>query len=277
MSLKLRIWQVDAFTNNLFEGNPAAVVEAPMGIHDTFLQQIATENNLSETAFISRNENGNWDLRWFTPTTEVRNCSHATLAAGHVVLSYLDPNIETVSFQTRLAGILTVTRTSPDCYSLTLPADNPRICNAEEHGRVEALLGLHICSCIVGMDDIVAILSNPEAVLALQPNHVALATFGFGDKPARGIAVTAHAGENRIVSRGFYPATGVDEDAVTGSLHALLAPYWCPILETSTLYAKQGKARGGDLVCTWTGDDFVVLDGGAQTYLAGNITVKLSR
>lgn len=277
MSIKLPIWQVDAFTNDLFEGNPAAVVEAPMGIPDTVLQQIATENNLSETAFISRIGTGNWDLRWFTPTTEVRLCGHATLAAGHVVLSYLDPYIETVSFQTRQAGPLAVTRTNVNRYSLKLPADTPRVCNAEEHGRVEALLGLPIRSCVVGMDDIVAILSNPEAVLSLQPNHVAMATFGFGDKPARGVAVTAHAGENRIVSRGFYPAAGVDEDAVTGSLHTLLAPYWCPILETETLYAKQGKARGGELVCTWKGDAFVMLDGGAQTYLVGNITISPPR
>ena len=272
--MKLPIAQIDAFATKPFEGNPAAVMPLTEWLDDTVLQAIAAENNLSETAFIVPDTTGvsEFELRWFTPTSEVVLCGHATLASGHRVLSS-DPALTTVRFRTRKAGILSVTRVG-DGYELALPAwaaepsPLPHIVAALGlSSAVETLWHPHRYALIV--------LENAAQIRALDPDFRALGRPSEADPTVLGSAepdvltiVTAPGDDTDIISRVFAPGAGIDEDPVTGSAHAVMTSYWTQRLGRDRFTAYQASARGGHLTCRLDGDR-VVLGGRCVTVLEG--------
>lgn len=260
----LPLYQVDAFASQPFQGNPAAVVPLPEWPEDSLLQAIAAEQNLSETAFIVDGD-GDWELRWFTPATEVDLCGHATLAAAHVLFEHLGARGDALCFSTR-SGPLRVRREQAGLV-MDFPAVASTPCQPPP--ALVAGLGLTPAHTLAGTDYL-AVLADAAAVAALQPDLGQLARLN-----RRGIIVTASGsdhGDGRydFVSRFFGPAVGVPEDPVTGSAHCQLAPYWAGRLGRERLLARQLSARGGDVHCTLLGDR-VALRGQAVTWLVGHI------
>ncbi len=256
------LYQVDAFSHRVFGGNPAAVVPLDNWLPDDTLQQIATENNLSETAYLVPEAQG-YRLRWFTPAAEVRLCGHATLASAHVLFQHLQHADSTIVFHT-LSGPLTVSRTA-EGYAMDFPADTPR--PSELSRTVRQLIGLPDARVLQGKDDLLAILADEESVREIDVDFAALSKI-----PVRGLIVSAPGDTVDFVSRCFYPRYGISEDPVTGSAHCLLTPYWADLLNKPQLSARQLSARGGALQCTWHGER-VVLVGQAVTYLTGTFEI----
>jgi PhzF family phenazine biosynthesis protein len=260
--MRLPFTQIDAFASQSFEGNPAAVMPLTAWLDDATLQAIAAENNLSETAFLLPEESGaaDFELRWFTPTTEVVMCGHATLASGHFVLSS-DPERARVSFRTRKAGVLEVARAG-DGYELALPAWTP---GPKPLPEIVAALGL------AGVVETlwhparygVVVLETADQVRAVEPDFRALA--GHGDLLT---IVTAPGDDSDVISRAFAPGGGIDEDPVTGSAHAVIVPYWAKRLGRDRFTAFQASARGGRLTCRLDGER-VVLGGTCVTVIEG--------
>lgn len=254
--------QVDAFADRAFSGNPAAVMPLDAWLDDAVLQRIAQENNLAETAFIVPDASGesDYELRWFTPATEVVLCGHATLASGHVVLS-AEPDRARVTFRTRKAGVLAVERDGAR-YRLALPAYHaaPKPLDA-----IVAGLGLGGAAETLWHPNRygLVVVDSAEQVLALDPDFRALGA--DGDMLT---IVTAPGTDTDVISRVFAPGAGIDEDPVTGSAHALLTPYWAKRLGRDSFTAFQASARGGLLHCTLAGDR-VVLGGGCVTVIEG--------
>jgi len=253
----LPFFQVDAFTLGPLTGNPAAVMPLDRWLDDGLMQKIAAENNLSETAFTvpSEREDADYDLRWFTPVSEVDLCGHATIASGHVLLTG-----RSVRFSTR-SGILIVSRRG-DALELDLPAaplrqvDEPELCAALRLPNMPVLL-------TDGVNDAAVIpLEDEAAVRAVAPDFAALA------KIHRMPIVTAPGETEDIVSRVFVPYCGIDEDPVTGSAHAALVPYWAERLGRTEFTALQASKRGGLLHCRLEGDR-VVLGGECHTVIVG--------
>jgi PhzF family phenazine biosynthesis protein len=257
--MQLPIYQVDAFTDALFGGNPAAVC-----LPDAKMQAIAAENNLAETAFFVRDGDG-YALRWFTPTVEVDLCGHATLASGHIVLRYLDPGRDSVSFHTLKAGTLSVTRRDADLLEMDFPS-RPATAADPPAGLLAALGGTP--KSVLRARDCMVIYDSAAEVAALKPDFAALA------KVECWASIATARGENGVdfVSRFFAPAQGIDEDPVTGSSHCTLTPYWAERLGKTELEARQISKRGGALRCTLR-DDRVGLAGRAVLYLEGKISV----
>jgi predicted PhzF superfamily epimerase YddE/YHI9 len=261
--MRLPLYQVDAFTDHLFGGNPAAVCPLDAWLPDAAMQAIAAENNLAETAFFVR-EGDDYALRWFTPTVEVDLCGHATLASGHVVMTFLEPQRQSVSFRTLKAGMLTVTRYA-DMLVMDFPA-RPAAATAPPPGLLVALGGKP-CEVLSARDHLVVYGSAAE-VAELKPDLAALA------KVDCWAAIVTAPGNDGIdfVSRFFAPAQGVPEDPVTGSSHTTLTPYWAKRLGKTELEARQLSRRGGALRCTLNGDR-VSIGGRAVLYLEGHISV----
>ena len=255
------MFQVDAFTDVVFGGNPAAVCPLDSWLADATLQAIAGENNLSETAFFVPAD-GAYDLRWFTPVAEVDLCGHATLASAHVVFHHLRPEAGAVTFETR-SGRLEVTRCDGG-LAMDFPAlaANP----VTPTGDLAAGLGAAPTAVFADMDYL-ALFEHEAEVRAIAPDFAALARLD-----RRGVIVTAPGENEDFVSRFFCPRLGVPEDPVTGSAHCMLAPFWAARLGKATLRARQVSARGGVLQCG-TGGGRVRLTGHAVQYLEGVITV----
>ena len=259
--MKVPFYQVDAFADSLFSGNPAAVclLEAWPGTNR--LQRIAAENNLSETAFVMPGKRGKWAIRWFTPKMEVDLCGHATLAAAHVLYEERGEHTEELIFTSR-SGELKV---SP-LEGGVLGMDFPRV--ATRNATVSPLLleglGGYPSEVRAGVDCL-CIFDTEEIVRELQPDFRLLARLPF-----RGIIATAPANSRKVdfVSRFFAPSAGIDEDPVTGSSHCILAPYWAARLGKNRMEARQISARGGRIVCEVRGDR-VWTEGTAVTYLRG--------
>ena len=262
--MRLPLYQVDAFTGDLFGGNPAAVCPLERWLPDATMQAIAAENNLSETAFFVRDGDG-YALRWFTPTVEVDLCGHATLASGFVVMSFLDPQRDTVPFRTVKAGTLTVTR-ADGMLAMDFPA-RPATPAEAPPGLLKALGGAP--RAILRARDHLVVFDRAADIAALKPDFAALA----GVKDCWAVIVTAP-GEDGVdfVSRFFAPAQGVLEDPVTGSSHCTLTPYWAERLGKTTLDARQLSRRGGALRCTLNGDR-VSIAGRAVLYFEGQISL----
>ncbi|MCC7015188.1 MAG: PhzF family phenazine biosynthesis protein [Planctomycetes bacterium] len=251
----LPLYIVDAFAARPFEGNPAAVCPLEHWIDVRTLQAIAAENALSETAFFVRRPDGDFDLRWFTPTTEVELCGHATLASGYVVLQWLDRARHVVTFHTR-SGALVVER-ERERLTLSLPTRTPRAFDAPRELR--AALGCPAVEWLRGLYTI-AVLENERAVRAARPDLTSI------DE----LSITARGDDCDFVSRFFAPALGVPEDPVTGSAHCSLAPYWAGALGKSHLSARQVSRRGGQLACEVRGEH-VRLSGTCALYARGAI------
>lgn len=261
--MRLPIYQVDAFASRQFAGNPAAVVPLESWLSDTRLQAIAAENNLSETAFFV-GSGDEYELRWFTPSTEVDLCGHATLASAYVLFGPLGKPGGTVLFSTRSGG-LAVSRDG-NRLRMNFPACAPKPCDPLP-GVTEALGAepneVHMAR------DVVCVFENEGAVRALEPDMVALAAVDVNAV----IATAPGLGGVDFVSRFFAPAMGVPEDPVTGSAHCTLAPFWSERLGKDRLLARQVSARGGEILCEMLGDR-VALSGEAVLYLEGTIIVS---
>jgi len=260
--MKHTIYQVDAFASQIFEGNPAAVVPLTAWLPDPVLQQIAMENNLSETAFFVPVESG-FHIRWFTPKAEVKLCGHATLATAHVLFNHLGFAENEICFDS-LSGILKVSREN-DLIVLDFPASP--ITEVELPVSVAKAFKIAPKACLKGRDDYMLIFENEEEIVSLQPDFQQLV-----EANTRGVICTSKSAQYDFVSRFFGPAVGVNEDPVTGSAHTMLIPFWAEKLGKSELLAKQVSARGGILHCTLNGDR-VKIGGKAVTFLTGEITI----
>ena len=259
--MKIPIYQVDAFASRLFAGNPAAVCPLEAWLDGRTMQSIAAENNLAETAFFVSKGDG-YELRWFTPTLEVDLCGHATLATAHVVFEHLEPDAQEVRFQT-LSGELVVRRRG-DLLVLDFPARPPK--QRGPDAALAAALGAPP-SELWEARDYLAVYENEDDVLALAPNMKALAAVGHF-----AVIVTAPGRTADFVSRFFAPASGVDEDPVTGSAHCTLVPYWAKRLGKDDLNALQVSSRGGELFCHNLGAR-VEIGGRVVPYLEGIIKI----
>lgn len=261
--MRTPLFQLDAFTDRLFAGNPAAVMPMARFPDDGLMQAIAAENNLAETAFLVR-EGSDYRLRWFTPLTEVPLCGHATLASAAVVMERLEPGRRSVVFQSK-SGPLTVTRTSTG-YVLDFPA-RPSEKTSAPPGFVNAL-GVEPVEVFVNAFNYMAVLESAGALRQLAPDMAAIARL---DRP--GVIVTAAGdGGYDCVSRYFAPAKGIPEDPVTGAAHCMLAPYWAGRLGKSQLRAYQASRRGGELTCRVVGER-VELEGQCVFYLEGEAEI----
>ena len=260
--MELVLFQVDAFTDQLFKGNPAAVLPLDNWLPDDQLQAIAMENNLSETAFF-KTKGKEYQLRWFTPTKEVKLCGHATLATAHVLMEHLGQGLDgQLTFQT-LSGPLMVRRDKQGWYTMNFPSDHLQLIPPSPVLR-EALNTFPV-ETYKGREDLLVILEEQTIVEQLQPDFKLLKKLDY-----RGVIITAPGREKDFVSRCFYPNYGVNEDPVTGSAHSTLTPYWSKRLEKSKLNALQASTRTGILRCRML-DERVEISGQAVTYLEGRI------
>jgi len=260
--MRLQIFQVDAFASSLFKGNPAAVVPLKQWVTDELMQQIALENNLSETAFFIP-EGEYFHIRWFTPKAEVNLCGHATLATAHILFNELNFQGEQIEFKSK-SGILSVKKVG-DKLQLDFPADFAQ--PVEPIPVFAEAFGSHPLATFKGRTDYLLLFDSEETIQEFQPDiSLLLAT------NARGIIVTAKGTTVDFVSRFFAPAVGVNEDPVTGSAHTTLIPFWSKRLNKTEMTALQLSARGGQLWCTLSGDR-VLIAGKAVTYLRGEIEV----
>jgi len=262
--MKLTIYQVDAFTSELFGGNPAAVVPLESWLPDETMQRIAAENNLSETAFFVGSD-GRYDIRWFTPTMEVNLCGHATLASAHVIFTELKLQGDRIAFHSDKSGALGVERRG-DRLILDFPAY--AITESEGSEALASALGktpVKIWSAI--NNGVMLRLETERDVRDLEPDFSALAQLEY-----ERIYVTAPGDTSDIASRMFAPKIGINEDPVTGAMHCTLVPYWAAELGKNELFARQVSKRGGELFCELTGDR-VKIGGNAVTYLKGEIYV----
>lgn len=263
--MRLPIYQIDAFAGAVFQGNPAAVVPLEDWLPDATLQAIASENNVSETAFFVR-QDGGWGLRWFTPAVEVDLCGHATLATAYLIFTRLAPGLPCARFLTR-SGPLEVTQDG-DLLALDFPARPPAA--VADGGRMAQTLAAALGRApreVWKARDVMAVFDAAADVAALRPDMTAVARLDA-------FAVIATAPGDRpevdFVSRFFAPGQGLPEDPVTGSAHCTLIPFWARRLGKRALAARQLSARGGELACEDRGDR-VKIAGRAVLYLEGSI------
>jgi PhzF family phenazine biosynthesis protein len=260
----MQLFQIDAFTDRLFGGNPAAIVPLETWLPDEVMQKLALENNLSETAFIVPKDKNIFHIRWFTPAIEVDLCGHATVAAAHVFFEHLDYNRSEITFDSR-SGLLTVRREG-DLYILNFPTDSLQNAN-EYNNEFSKILNVKVLETWKGKSDYMVVLENEATVRNLMPDFTSLKRV-----PARGLIVTAKGEQVDFVSRCFFPQSGVDEDPVTGSAHTTLTPFWAERLTKSRLSAQQISARGGELFCKYLGSR-VEIGGKAVTYMIGDFLI----
>ncbi|OXS75815.1 PhzF family phenazine biosynthesis protein [Domibacillus enclensis] len=260
--MRIPIYQIDAFTNEQFKGNPAAVCPLPEWINEDVMQKIATENNLSETAFFVQAPSG-YELRWFTPKGEIDLCGHATLATAFVICTYLDHEGKDIAFQTK-SGLLEVSREG-SLFTLLFPSREGEKCDEIPESLVKGLGKAP--KEVLKSRDYMAVFETEQDVLDLELNMEELKKLD-----AFGVIATAKGKEVDFVSRFFAPKAGVDEDPVTGSAHCTLIPYWKKKLNKRELTALQVSERGGKLYCADLGEK-VKMSGEAVTYLEGHINV----
>jgi len=261
--MKLPVYKVDAFTDKLFGGNPAAVCPLEHWLSDSLMQSLATENNLAETVFFVRN-NGRYDIRWFTPATEVKLCGHATLASAHIMFTELGYTNDVIEFNS-LSGVLRVKRLEDRKIQLDFPANLPEATN-NIPDPLFAGLGIENAPVFKSFDYMV-VLPTQKDVESLTPDFKTLAKVN-----ARGVIATAPGDEADFVSRCFFPQSGIDEDPVTGSAHTITVPYWAGHLGKTRLKAIQLSKRKGYLDCELQGDR-VFMSGNAVTYMKGEYYV----
>jgi predicted PhzF superfamily epimerase YddE/YHI9 len=261
--MKIPIYQIDAFTDKLFSGNPAAVCHLTEWLPDDLLQNIASENNLSETAFYHQ-LGPDYEIRWFTPTVEVDLCGHATLATAHVIFNYNRIYQPEITFHSK-SGILRVKQTG-DFLTLDFPAATispvpppPSLIRAFLKSPTETYRSV---------SDYLLVFDSQADIENLKPIFSLIA-----EVDARGVIVTAPGNEVDFVSRFFGPQVGINEDPVTGSAHTVLAPFWSQRLNKKELSARQLSQRKGTLFCKWCGER-VEISGQAKTYLIGEVNLE---
>ncbi|HBH23459.1 MAG TPA: isomerase [Cytophagales bacterium] len=258
--LELPIYQVEAFTNHVFGGNPAAVIILEHPIREKQMQHIALENNLSETAFVWRDRHGEAWIRWFTPEKEVDLCGHATLASAHVFLNEINKNQNIIAFNYEGGRLLI--KKHGESLKMTFPLwpvksiqPNPKWQNLFSGNDVGWF----------SYRDMMVVLPNEKAVADFVPDLGQIANL-----PNEALVITAPGDDSDFVSRFFAPKMGISEDPVTGSAHCALAPYWAGILGKKKLHARQLSHRGGELKLE-VQNDLVIIEGSCKTYLKGTI------
>lgn len=261
--MKLKIYQVDAFTDAVFSGNPAAVVPLQKWPDNDLLQKIAMENNLAETAFYVKSGK-EYHIRWFTPTVEVDLCGHATLATAFVLFNHENYSGKTIHFYSARSGQLPVTR-SGDYLTLNFPADEFRA--AELPGEMKKIFGAAPVEILKGKTDYVFVFENEAQIRNMVPRFDELSKL-----KCRGVIITAKGDAVDFVSRFFAPQSGINEDPVTGSAHTTLTPYWSRVLGRKELTAIQLSERKGYLRCKYLGDR-VEISGRGKLYMTGEIHV----
>ena len=264
----IAIFQVDAFADDVFSGNPAAICPLEDWLDDDLMQAIAAENNLSETAFFV--DSAHPRLRWFTPKVEVEFCGHATLAAAHVALTKLGKNRDEIKFNTR-RGELSVHRREGGWYEMDFPREPYARCDLP--AGFAAALG-HRPQEIYKGANLMAVYQNRQEIAGLAPDMAALADLCRREDNVGVIATSLGEGDIDFVSRFFAPAHGVDEDPVTGSAHCMLAPYWSERLAKRELKARQISSRGGSVLCALKGER-VWLRGKCVDYMKGEIKIEV--
>lgn len=260
--MKIKTYFVDAFASQLFKGNPAAVCILEKWLSEEMLQSIAAENHLPATAFLVNKDN-KFEIRWFTPEYEIDLCGHGTLATGYVIFNYLDSTLQQVDLHSR-QGLLSVKR-DEECITLDFPVkslEESSHSSLIEHGLGET----PVKSYQYKSERCLAVFESEDQVKNVKPNLQILA-----ELPYRGIIITAPGREADFVSRVFYPKKLIWEDAVTGSSHCLLVPYWSEKLNKTKLHSRQLSQRGGDLFCELI-NDRVFISGTAVLYLQGTIS-----
>ncbi|MFT3822313.1 MAG: PhzF family phenazine biosynthesis protein [Chitinophagaceae bacterium] len=262
--MRYTIYQVDAFTDRLFGGNPAAVVPLEKWLGTEQMQQLAVENNLSETVFFVQagdedKDAFDYSIRWFTPAVEINLCGHATLASAYVLFNYLGYSGDRIRFNS-LSGILTITRNN-DIISMDFPAWKPALLNDYPAELSKVLGGVEILS-VYQYRDLLVELRDEKAVRECQPDFTQLKALD------QKVIITAVGDEADFVSRFFAPSVGVNEDPVTGSAHSQLIPYWAEKLAKNSFHAKQLSKRGGELWCTYEGER-VTIAGKCVFYMKG--------
>ena len=260
--MKLDVFFVDAFSSELFSGNPAAVIFSDLN-DDVLMQKIAAENNLSETAFINIENDVN-HIRWFSPTTEVNLCGHATLASAFIYFNYIDTSKTEISFQSA-SGVLKVTNAS-DKYELDFPKDNFK--QVDQIQAVYTATGLKPIETYIGDINMLAIYENEEQIKAIEPDFQNLAKL-----EGQGLIISSSSDDFDFVSRYFCPKYGINEDPVTGSAHTTLIPYWSNKLNKTILHAKQVSSRGGELFCKNL-EQRVLIAGDAKLYMKGELKIN---
>ncbi|MFK5958844.1 MAG: PhzF family phenazine biosynthesis protein [Lutibacter sp.] len=258
----MTIYQVDAFNNQLFKGNPAAVIPLKKWISEDLMQSIAEENNLSETVFFVK-ENNIFEIKWFTPTCEIDLCGHATLAAAHIIFTELNFDKKTLEFNSK-SGKLIVTK-NEDWYTLNFPSEE--IKEVKIPSILEKALNTTILKCYQGTWKLLVELENEEIISNLKPNFSLLS-----ELESNGIIVTSKGKTVDFVSRFFAPKIGINEDPVTGSAHTLLIPFWAKKLNKKKLNTIQLSKRKGILKCEYL-NERVKMSGQAVTYLKGKLTL----
>ena len=260
---RIKIFQVDAFTNNLFSGNPAAVCLLDNWLPDEIMQSIALENNLSETAFLIKKKD-KFFLRWFTPKVEIDLCGHATLASAHIIYSELQYTSDYIKFYIKSGDVLTVNR-NDNLLTMNFPAYEPKIVehSLEEFYDAFGVKPTLFLYCKYGL----VVFNNEEEIIKIVPNLNII-----GKLPYDGIIVTAPGENVDFVSRFFAPKLGIPEDPVTGGAHCELIPYWSKRLYKQSMIAKQLSKRGGVIHCSYLGDR-VTMGGEATTYMQGELLI----
>jgi PhzF family phenazine biosynthesis protein len=260
--MKLKIYQVDAFTSQVFGGNPAAVCPLTDWLPEEIMQKIAMENNLAETAFYVETATG-FHIRWFTPTVEVDLCGHATLATAHVLFNHENYANNEIVFNSRSA-YLKVTQ-SGNLLTLDFPKDT--LTPIELTEELKTIFDMAPKLAFRGKTDYMLVYENETQIRQIRPYLAKIAQL-----PVRGVMITAPGDSVDFVSRFFGPQSGIDEDPVTGSAHTTLTPYWAEIYQKTELSALQLSARQGQLQCVLQ-QDRVKISGKAQTYLIGEIFI----
>ena len=260
--MELEVYFVDSFTSKVFGGNPAGVVFHENELDHDLMQNIAAENNLSETAFVHTSNNNR--IKFFTPELEVDLCGHATLASAFTYFNFLNTSSDEIVFQANRSQIKAVK--SNNGITLSLPKDEPM--KVDDTSAFTEALNAKVLEVYRGIDDFVAILEDEEAVANNNPNFSQIKHMD-----SRGLIVTAKGSEVDFVSRWYGPQTGIDEDPVTGSAHALLATYWSSIFNKNDLTAKQLSKRGGQLHCS-VKEEKVDITGQAALYLRGTLQLN---
>ena len=260
--MKQKMYQVDAFAEKVFEGNPAAVCILEKWPEDNWMQRIAMENNLAETAFLVPNGN-RYEIRWFTPELEVDLCGHATLASAYVLFEQTGYPGTKIDFYSPRSGLLSVEKSDEGLLVLDFPADQME--KVDAFADLNQAIGKEPVESWKGKTDYMLVYSSQEDIENIKPNFLML-----NEVNARGVIVTAPGREVDFVSRFFAPQSGVNEDHVTGSAHTSLTPYWSDKLGKEKLSARQISPRGGNLFCQYE-PPRVKIGGSAVLYLTGEI------
>jgi PhzF family phenazine biosynthesis protein len=266
MDIMMTVYQIDAFTNRLFGGNPAAVIPLQQWPSEHLMQQIAMENNQSETVFFvpSQQQGVHYDIRWFTPVDEINLCGHATLASAYVLFELLQHTDDKIVFHSK-SGLLTVQKEG-DRYRMDFPSWGPEKLDLVPAHLQEALGGSVLLE-VHQHRDLLVLLPDEAAVRDCVPD------FTLMKKHFNYVIITAPGDNCDFVSRFFAPGSGIDEDPVTGSAHSQLIPFWSAKLDKPAMFARQLSQRGGDIWCTQLNRDRVTMAGQCVFYMKGEINI----